>query len=37
LRGLRYHVADDRAVAALREMREDVVLALRMMATRATQ
>ena len=37
LRGLRYHVADSRAVAALRAMRGDVVLALRLMATRATQ
>lgn len=35
LRGLRYHVADARAVEALRAMRGDVVLALRMMATRA--
>lgn len=37
LRGLRCHVADVRAVAALREMRDDVVIALRLMATRATQ
>ena len=36
LRGLRYHVADTRSVAALRAMRDDTVLALRLMATRAT-
>ena len=37
LRGLRYHVADSRAVEALRAMRGDAVLALRLMATRVTQ
>ena len=36
LGGVRSSVGDSRAVAALRGMRDDTVLALRLMATKAT-